>query len=228
MFPFREKTTDKAKPTEWFAWSKAPSEAASTRRTISLSRGKAKAYVLIGDNIEPETDARVAAVCAESFIGKPSLKPIAFQTILGFANNIVLARRKPSVDFSYDAVCMFLFKNEAAWVISGNASAILFVDGEPVRQSAEKVYPSIGSSPAYKAQAEGPFAMTQGETALLLSCGAPWTAEDAQAIGAMLRGSESPARWMERILERYPDQCTSAMTVFLPAPHRHASHESHA
>ena len=190
---------------------------------ISCCRGKAKAYVLVGDNTEPEIDARVAAVFAESFVGKPSMKPIAFQTISGFANNIVLSRRKPAIDFTYDAAGLFLFKNEGAWVISGKASACLFVDGKPVRRSAEKTYPSIGSSPAYKAQAEGPFEMTHGETALLFSCGAPWSEEDTQTIGRLLCESKSPEDWMERILAKYPDRCTSAMTVFLPAPHRHTS-----
>ncbi len=179
--------------------------------------------MLAGDNIDPETDARVAAVCAESFVGKPSMKPIAFHTIFGFANNIVMTRRKPSVDFSYDAAGMFLFKDDAAWVISGHASAILFVDGEPVRRSAEQIYPCIGSSPVYKAPVEGPFTMTQGETALLLNCGAFWSEDEAKAIGQMLKQCDSPQQWMERILAQYPDRCTSVMAVFLPAPHRHGS-----
>ncbi len=190
---------------------------------VSSSRGKAKVYVLVGDNLDPESDARVASVCIDSFMNRPSLQPFAFQAIYGFANNIVLARRKPEHDFSYDSAALYLFKDEAAWVISGRASAILFVDGEPVRRSAEKTYVSLGSSPGYQAQSEGPFKMTQGETALLLSCGAPWSADDAQTIGKMLRESKTPEEWTQRILEGYPDHCTSTMAIFLPAPRRHPS-----
>ena len=190
---------------------------------ISSSRGKAKVYVLVDDNINLETDARVAAVCADSYIGRPGMLSLAFETIFGFANNVVLSRQKPAPDFSYEAASAFLFKNEIAWVISGKASAIMFVDGKPVLRSEEKAYPSVGSSPAYKAKADGPFKIQGGETALLLSCGGFWMQEEAERIGNMLKESESPKAWTENILKEFPERCTSIMAAYLPAPKRHLS-----
>ena len=186
----------------------------------ACSRGKAKAYVLVGDNTDAQTDARIASMCMDSLIRRPSVDPRALQTIFGFVNNLVLSRRKPDHAFSFEAAAFFIFKNQASWVLSGNACAILFSDGDPIRRSAAQPYPSIGTSPAFRVTPEEAFSLPQGENALLLCSGTIWTDAEAAAIGEMLRTSGEPSQWMDSILDAYPNRIESAMAIFLPAPRR--------
>ena len=174
---------------------------------------------MVDDNGDPQTDERLSQLCTESFLRRPSVEPFAVKAICGFMNNMVVARHTPDHDYSYNAAVLFVFKDQASWWISGDASVMLFSDGKPLQVSEAKRYPYIGASLAYQPEAAPVIKLEHGrETALLITAGATLNAEDAERIGDLLRESDNPEAWMERIVQSEGERLSSALTAFIPPP----------
>lgn len=173
---------------------------------------------MIDDNGDPRTDAEAARLCVESYVRRPSVKPVAVETICGFMNNIVLARRPPDPEYGYHAAMFFIFKNEAVWAISGDAAALVFVDRHLTRASDRKLYPMLGSSPAFRIESGEAFTLPRGDLSLFLCTGAVLDqAGGAAGIEEALAGAETPGDWMKAVQGRCASP-GSALAAFIPPP----------
>lgn len=185
---------------------------------MAAGRTKANAFFL-SDSRDPLTGEKAAAVCVDSFLHRPSLKPVALQTILGFVNNIVMARGKPGENLSFDAAAYFIFKDQAAWVVSGTAALLMFVDGRLTRKSSAKRYPCLGVTPSYQAEAESVFSMPQGcreRIAVLMCAGVSSDALDAELLERELANAEGPEAWLEAAMSQVLPPEGTALAAFLP------------
>lgn len=184
---------------------------------LAAGRTKANAFFLSHSG-DPLTGEKAAAICVDSFLRRPSLKPFALQTIFGFVNNVVMARGNPGDNLSFDAAACFIFKDQAAWVISGAAALLMFVDGRLVRKSSAKRYPCLGVTPSYQAEAESAFSMPQGcreQIAILMCSGISSDLLDAELLERELANAKEPDAWLEASMPQMLPE-GAALAVFLP------------
>lgn len=204
--------------TKWHAWAKESEAQESQKRIFSARKGKAGVCILVDDNGNLNTDERVAEIGAKSFLRRPSMKAQAIRMICSFMNNIVLSTRRPTMDYTYHACALFVFKNKAVWWGSGDVNAVLICDGEPVFVSKPQTYPFLGFSPAYAPKELEEIELKKGEYALFMSAGKAPDNEQIQTICALLKKSQTPQEWLEAVRMEYEDSFSSALSVFLHSP----------
>lgn len=226
MFPDPRKARANPGGIRWDAWSgscgadqadRAVPEDRRVPGALAANRAKANAFFLSGGG-DPLTGEKAAAFCVDSFLRRPSLKPFALQTIFGFVNNLVMARGKPGDNLSFDAAVCFMFKDQAAWVISGTAALLMFVDGKLLRKSSAKRYPCLGVTPSYQAEAESVFSMPRDcreRIAILMCSGISSDALDAERLERELANAEAPGAWLEAATPHMLPE-VAALAVFLP------------
>lgn len=171
--------------------------------------------MLVDDNGDAQTDEAVAELCVSSFLKRPGTDPVAVDMISRFMNNIVLARRTPSRDFSYNAAALFLMKDQAIWWLSGDASVMLFAEGKPTHFSEAKQYPLLGNGPGYRCAPSENITLEKASAALFMCAG---KAPSPDEIADLLADSETPEEWMAHITKAFGEQLNCAMTAFLPPP----------
>lgn len=168
-----------------------------------------------GDN--PKTSEAVGRVCMESFLKRPSTKPVAMKVIGDFMNNLVLARRRPDYEYRFDMGSVFLVGDSASVILSGDTSFFLFADGKLVKKSEPKTFPSLGYAPSYEGEGTEAFDLPRDfkeKMALLLVTGRKSDAFDVSALETALLQAASPEEWLKGVMTGDLSE-ESALAAFL-------------
>lgn len=107
-------------------------------------------------------------ISTESFIRRPSLADTAVSTISSFINDGIYIYQEPGKKFLCSCAVCYVLKGRARFVVSGNAAAYHFCDGELVYTEIGKGIPMFGERLHWKEKAGPEFDIAHGTNALVL------------------------------------------------------------
>ena len=183
-------------------------------------RGKSAIYIMVDENGNSALSEKAAKVCVDSFLRRPSVKPVALETICGFVNDAVLSGRGPSPQFTFAASIFMIHGTNMAWAISGNSAVMLFSDGKLERYAVGEPYPCFGSSPTYKPDIQQAFQPVRGEKALFLCSGRLLKTIRTGSVEKALQQSNGPKDWNERVKALSPSTQFNSLAAWIPSPSR--------
>lgn len=171
-----------------------------------------------GTDEDTEAAGRVTRQIIDSFLKRPSLSDHAINAVAAMANNdLSMMNLDGELPIGCDASFIFLERNQARFLVAGNAAAWHFENGRLAHRSEAGTAPLIGTGPHYKPRLEPVFALNREENAFLVASPTLAASLKDADLEEALNKSKSPEEWMEQLKTMVGlDKQFCAISVFLP------------
>lgn len=159
---------------------------------------------------------KVLAISAESFIRRPSLADTAISTISSFINDGIYIYQERDKKFLCSSAICYVLKGKARFVVSGNAVAYHFRDGELVYSVTGRNIPMFGERLHWKETAEPEFDISHGTNALIV-CSADDECRLPDAFPDTLHLPDMDGeQWADAAVSSFHSMKCSAAVLLLP------------
>lgn len=155
-------------------------------------------------------------ISTESFIRRPSLADTAINTILSFVNDGVYIYQERDKKFLCNSAICYVLKGKARFIVSGNAVAYHFRNGELIYSVKGQDIPMFGERLHWKGKAEPEFDISHGTNALVVcsaddDCRLPDVLSDTLFLPDMDFG-----QWADAAVSSFHNMKCSAAVMVLP------------
>lgn len=153
---------------------------------------------------------------AESFIRRPSLADTAVGTISSFINDGIYIYQEPDKKFLCSCAIGYVLKGKARFVVSGNAAAYHFCDGELVHTEKGIGLPMFGERLHWKEKAGPEFEIAHGTNALVVCSADDGCALPDGFLDTLLVPDMDCEEWADAAIASFHNMKCSAAVMVLP------------